>query len=548
MTNLCLKYLENKKVMILIPHMDDEINLAGGLLYAKRFLDIDFRIVFITNGDYRGYYIGKKRMKEALRVGKMFGIDSSNIYFLGYPDCANGDKNNIFLYETEKMVSNVSRQETYGLPNHSEFCYKLKKHHNAYNCINLKDDLSQLMMTILPEIIIYNDLDFHAMHRVNSILIDEVLGKVLLQLPEYHPLVLKGFCYDLAWYAQPDYSNFNLKSTLKPEYGLINEFCIWDERIRIPMPKKSIGGPLCCNPIYKGLRKHHTQLAAMRANRIINSDICYWTKRTDNLLGRDIFIRSDEQGNLLYDFVTHYTKEVWKQQNEIICYNERNFSPKDDVLIFEVDENVYIEKIVLYTANDCEIKSCSVEMGKAELVFDNFENEKKYILNIGKSVNKGIIKIYNFKFCGNLSFSQIEILPKRNDEIWFLKIQINDTYAYRYYYDGNIQNISTIVYLTNGELAGGRDIKYKYFNRRGEEVVVDKITINKRCPYLRVRAFLKDTPSYFDEIEIIYLSRLRKILNYIINFGDKIVCKIEYLWDYNTIRIWYKLNKILGNK
>ena len=43
---------KNKKVLLFVPHQDDEINIAYGLLYKIRNIAKNIKVVYSTNGNY----------------------------------------------------------------------------------------------------------------------------------------------------------------------------------------------------------------------------------------------------------------------------------------------------------------------------------------------------------------------------------------------------------------------------------------------------------------------------------------------------------------
>ena len=59
------------KVLLIVPHQDDEINIAGDLL--DRNIISPF-VVFTTNGDYK--YQGATRIKEAVGLLRSFGLQA----------------------------------------------------------------------------------------------------------------------------------------------------------------------------------------------------------------------------------------------------------------------------------------------------------------------------------------------------------------------------------------------------------------------------------------------------------------------------------------
>ena len=89
-----------KKVMVLVPHEDDEINLAGGVIeeYLKHGSEV--YIVFSTNGDGDERHdmskLGNVRIGEAIKALSVLGVPEKNIVFLGYGD--GWDKSGAHIY------------------------------------------------------------------------------------------------------------------------------------------------------------------------------------------------------------------------------------------------------------------------------------------------------------------------------------------------------------------------------------------------------------------------------------------------------------------
>lgn len=73
-------------VMVLAPHQDDEILGAGGLLQICRERGDYIRVLFATNGDYRGRDVARRRYHESREALSQLGIPESEIYYLGYAD------------------------------------------------------------------------------------------------------------------------------------------------------------------------------------------------------------------------------------------------------------------------------------------------------------------------------------------------------------------------------------------------------------------------------------------------------------------------------
>ena len=152
--------LKNKKILVVIPHQDDEIHVAGGLI-EKFHNNNDIYVCFTTNGDY--VIPAKYRYKEAIKSLKKLGVDKNKVYFLGY--CDQSYSGITHMYTSKKdWTSKNNISETYGVVGIGEWCY-IKNHiHNKLNINNLINDLRELIEFITPDIIVTNDLDFHPDH------------------------------------------------------------------------------------------------------------------------------------------------------------------------------------------------------------------------------------------------------------------------------------------------------------------------------------------------------------------------------------------------
>ena len=89
------------KLLVIVPHQDDEINVAGSTIIGSVEEGLDVSLAFMTNGDWE--YDVPLRNNEAIDAAKILGLSSQNIYFLDYPDCGYDTysvyehKNSIFL-------------------------------------------------------------------------------------------------------------------------------------------------------------------------------------------------------------------------------------------------------------------------------------------------------------------------------------------------------------------------------------------------------------------------------------------------------------------
>ena len=94
---------ENDRILVLVPHPDDEVLGAGGVLREAVRRGLPMRVVFLTHGDcnewsflaYRkrpvlmpggALAMGAIRRREALAAAAALGMPSADLTFLGYPD------------------------------------------------------------------------------------------------------------------------------------------------------------------------------------------------------------------------------------------------------------------------------------------------------------------------------------------------------------------------------------------------------------------------------------------------------------------------------
>lgn len=234
-----------KRVVIFVPHQDDETNLVGNIL-ADLVRKYNTYIVYSSlEIDADKAYI---RKKEAMNACAVYGIDEKNIIFLGYPDTPNRCGYHYFTNGDKSII----------------------------------DKIEKILFRLKPEIIIGTDFDFHSDHRMLSLALDEAVANILRADHRYNPMYLKGFCYETAYYGVDDYSASDLKGTnIKSDY-LGNVSYKWEDRISI---KSSEGNGYIFQKIpYKALKCHKSQYAVLHARSVINADNVFWEKRTDNIL------------------------------------------------------------------------------------------------------------------------------------------------------------------------------------------------------------------------------------------------------------------------
>lgn len=290
---------KNKRIMIVVPHEDDEINVAGTLLAVKSKYSIDIRVVFTTDG---GVYVApKRRQKEALHALKYCGLEERDISFLGYSDFESNDK----------ARSKEEREK-------------------------LSEDLLNCILAYRPDFIFANDCDSHPNHKELSELVDSLI-KMIKDEYDYCPVLIKTYAYDLAYKGVDDYSSFNLAET--KNIGTNPSGFDWDSRLRLPVPKKCRTRYISSNFIFRELWHHHSQTAFKATSRIANSDKVYWvTEKNDTYSSEFWFGKICINNNYVYDFYTDDTA----LELEFVAFDmkgNRYFPEKDKIQYYITDKN-----------------------------------------------------------------------------------------------------------------------------------------------------------------------------------------------------------------
>ena len=130
------------RVMVIVPHQDDEILMAAGIIrhLVNRQRSID--IVMATNGDYgcRDLSVGRARLQETVKGLKLLSVPITGLHILGYADTGMPAEDSFLthLYEekdAQKLYPSGCGDHTYGLLEKPEFHMEkllLDSAHDAY--------------------------------------------------------------------------------------------------------------------------------------------------------------------------------------------------------------------------------------------------------------------------------------------------------------------------------------------------------------------------------------------------------------------------------
>jgi LmbE family N-acetylglucosaminyl deacetylase len=98
-----LRLQPNERIVIVAPHPDDEVLACGGLIQQALALGDSVWVVYVTAGDgswpsawrvtgnllpgSEDYFeLGRARIEEARAGSRLLGLDTTRLFFLGYPD------------------------------------------------------------------------------------------------------------------------------------------------------------------------------------------------------------------------------------------------------------------------------------------------------------------------------------------------------------------------------------------------------------------------------------------------------------------------------
>ena len=290
----------DRKVMLLVPHQDDDINVLGGVMEEYVKYGSDVYVVFSTNGDY--FDKADIRLQESVDVMSSIGIPKDRVIFLGYGDQWDPEGPHIYNGEAGRVLKSVvGYSETYGTAEIPAY-----RSGRAYTAENFREDVESVILEYRPDVLYCVDYDYNIDHRSLSMTFEKVMGKILKEYDDYRPQVFKGYAYNTAWDAVNDFCGENLLSTqdaFGPEMEPLPGIYRWAERVRLPVNGASLSRSVMSSSQTKLLAMYRSQGAILHAGRVINSDKVFWYRSTESLcLGAQVEVTSGN-GSLLNDFM-----------------------------------------------------------------------------------------------------------------------------------------------------------------------------------------------------------------------------------------------------
>ena len=338
-----------KKVLILSPHQDDEMNMLAGTVGEYTRLGSEVYLVYSTNGD--ALVSADTRWTEVHNAMEAQGISSENIIFLGYGDGWRY-KHLYDAEENELITSSAGFTETYGTE-----LFKPYREGRAYTKKNFLEDLKAVILDIRADIIFCVDYDAHHDHRALSLAFEDVMGEILRE-EDYRPTIMKAFAYSTAWEAARDYhKSYNLGATVNiypTDYMQENNIYLWQDRVRLPVQGSVLSRGVWNSPLYDYLSAFGTQKVVENSIAIINSDKVVWQRNCDGISYKSILSASSGEASLLNDFALADSSTV----NGDMDYSFGTWIPapedKEKSVRMEFPEETTVKYVYLYDNPDME--------------------------------------------------------------------------------------------------------------------------------------------------------------------------------------------------
>lgn len=451
---------QDKKVLVVVPHQDDDLNLMAGVTEQYIAGGSQVKIVFTTHGDY--YDLAATRIQEALAVAAFYGIPSSDVIFMGYGDDWDTPYGHIYNAPGDEVVtSHNQKTATYAAGGVEPYRYE------DYTRNNYLHSLEDIIAEYMPDTIFAIDYDFHADHKATSLFFEEALGNVLKENAGYHPDVFKGFGYSTAWYAEKDFYADNVPSTkcTANSNGYMTEvnYYEWDDRVRFPVSAESLAYTLKGSSTYYAYSLQVSQNAAYQAGGVINSDKVYFRRDTSSLLYDATFSVSSNAENAykLNDFKIVDDNNVSNERNRLPC--DGAWTPSSDdkekTVTVTLSSPQYIGVIRLY-----DTVSLSSLVYDAVVSFDDGTSiQTGELRNNGKGTDilfpQKLVSSFTVKILGatgeNYGFSEIEAFQELPDYSADKYVKIMDdeqNFAYEYTMTAKTQAFELYGYLADTAL------------------------------------------------------------------------------------------------
>ena len=440
-------FFNGDTVMVIVPHEDDEINVAGATIYGAIKEGLHVFLVYVTNGDFQ--YKADIRYKEVTRMASIMNLPMENIHFLGFPD--NSGKELLATRE-RVFINHAGFSETHGSYGIIDYPTQYMGGPLSYTYNNLVLAIKDIIGRFKPSTIIAIDEDVHVDHQLTSIAVEESICKVVKENSNYTPKVLKSFAYDTDFESINDYYAMHLQSTVQNRAWIVADFLstnnpmlLWEDRIRIPVPPDCRSLSLVGNPMFRALGAHMSQSSYKHGPKLINGDQIFWQRRTDNLVLHATVTATSGNISKINDFLRYDSYDVTKKIANPEDYTwipddtdqestvTIRFDEPTEIKYINWFENVWFSNDIGQALQGTTIKtSTGLEINIPPYYYPHFEvfpYIKKYIFE--QPITIDWISFTVMKSKGVMSgISEIEIYPPNNQFPTYCHIVCNEQFAY----------------------------------------------------------------------------------------------------------------------
>lgn len=517
---------EVKKIVVFVPHQDDDLFVAGPLIYNLRNKGIETKVVFFTDGNAHDN-IGHIRQKEAIKAQAKLGVPKKDVICMQFPNRQQGDTTDV----------------------------------NGVSSISLRDSMKCAIKSFIkenkPQIIVCSDLDFNRDHRLLAILFDESLGELLQEDTYYRPVVLKGFSYQTSYNAVKDFYCMNIRSTQKPHdvqnklYETDVPAYMWAERTRIPMSGEMATHASQTNVLYQALEEYRSQWVRDKTRSILNGDNVFWLKRSDNLLNDASVTVSSGNIGYLSDFKYYDSEDISIRHKYNLHFDnylwEADTTDLNPEILVTFNSPKHVKELVLYDDPTLERNIESVDLFLNGKYFQTLERlPEKGLPKRVYIESDGLVTSLNLKnFICNDSLPpalvELEIFDKpiaeyANFSILKIKSKETDDFLYRYYVPKDVNSLELDYYAFG--ISG--DVTWSIYNEKGSYAKLDnsRIIFGDEFSKCTVRLSSKNNPMLYDEVVFVKESEWDSFLYSFMTTFDKCVL------DFET---WFYRNRIVGS-
>ena len=512
------EFWKHKKVLVLSPHPDDDINLAGEFISGLKEKECQVVSAIVTNGDSNTG--SARRIAEGLAGAAKLGLNKEDVVFLGYSDYQISS-NGIHMYnghEEEEYTSKVGNH-SYGIPNKQEFCFDILGVHHKNTKQNIQDDIQMLLLHYQPDYIFAVDVDNHPDHRMFSFLFERAMGNILSTPGNaYFPRVFKGFAYAGSYLGPRDFYDFKKlnvsgvrfeKSQLNDgEYETDNPFYRWTDRIRVPVGHSCLARTMRGSNIYASLQEHLSQGIIHNAKRIINNEQVYWERPTTSLTYQSKVAASSGDASKLKDFLIFDTNNVLIKNNN--DFAQGTWVPDENdrykTVEFKWPVPQTIGKIVLYGNLE---KNSQVLAGKITMSngfcdeFGAIKRGEPLVLTLAPQREVTSVAIQLTNVTGrNAGLNEVEIFAPEQAEqktpLPLLKLMIEDEFAYDYWVKPGVHEVELQVYAYDIT----PEVELQKVNNDDYELVANKVILGSKCHEAVIKAVAIGNPDIYDQIVV----------------------------------------------